>query len=231
MVETEVRAGQVPDSVGAAAGSVLVARSVGAATRAVVLARGDRGQLKRISARSPVPMVMVDARRHYVEANLPARLASGLSLDEMRTLTIDDLTPPDLIEVLEQGWARLLEAGCVAGHCQTEGPGGGRLEVVYCALAHVLRGRHLIAFAPAAWPEDELGAIETAGPGPRGGLTAREIELLALAAEGLSGPDLAEALTVSPTTVNTHFKNIHAKLRVRTRAAAVAKAMRLGVIG
>jgi LuxR family maltose regulon positive regulatory protein len=54
--------------------------------------------------------------------------------------------------------------------------------------------------------------------------------VLALAADGLSGPELAHALVLSVTTVNTHFKNIYVKLGVRNRAAAVAKAMRLGVI-
>ena len=54
--------------------------------------------------------------------------------------------------------------------------------------------------------------------------------MLALAADGRSGPDLARELVLSPGTVNTHFKNIYAKLDVRTRAAAVAKAMRLGLI-
>jgi ATP/maltotriose-dependent transcriptional regulator MalT len=61
-------------------------------------------------------------------------------------------------------------------------------------------------------------------------LTAREIEVLALAADGLSGPELAHELTLSPATVNAHFKNIYRKLDVRNRAAAVAKAMRLGAI-
>lgn len=61
-------------------------------------------------------------------------------------------------------------------------------------------------------------------------LTPREIEVLVLTAEGLSGPEVAAELVLSPSTVNTHFKNIYAKLGVRTRAAAVAKAMRVGAI-
>jgi DNA-binding CsgD family transcriptional regulator len=230
MIETGVRSAPVARSVGAAAGTVLLARNVGAAAGAVLLARGDSRELRRISEHSHVPMVMVDTRRRYVEANLPARLASRLSLDELRTLAIDDLTPPDRIEDLKQGWARLLQAWCLAGHYRAGGLDGSGVEFVYCAVAHVLRGRHLIAFAPAHRPEDELVAIDRDGPRTRAGLTAREIEVLALAAQGLSGPDLAEALTLSRTTVNTHFKNIHAKLQVQTRAAAVAKAMRLGVI-
>jgi LuxR family maltose regulon positive regulatory protein len=51
-----------------------------------------------------------------------------------------------------------------------------------------------------------------------------------LAADGFSGPALSRKLAVSRTTVNTHFKNIYAKLNVQSRAAAVAKAMRLGII-
>jgi DNA-binding CsgD family transcriptional regulator len=61
-------------------------------------------------------------------------------------------------------------------------------------------------------------------------LTAREIEVLLLAADGHSGPELAQALMLSPATVNAHFKHIYRKLDVRNRAGAVAKAMRLGVI-
>jgi PAS domain S-box-containing protein len=62
------------------------------------------------------------------------------------------------------------------------------------------------------------------------GLTAREIEVLQLAADGRSGPRIAEHLTISPATVKTHFENIYAKLGVPDRAAAVAEVLRRGVI-
>lgn len=62
------------------------------------------------------------------------------------------------------------------------------------------------------------------------GLTAREVEILQLAANGLSGPRIAEHLVISPATVKTHFENVYAKLGVPDRAAAVAEVMRRGVI-
>jgi DNA-binding CsgD family transcriptional regulator len=62
-------------------------------------------------------------------------------------------------------------------------------------------------------------------------LTARELEVIQLAADGLSGPEIAERLVVSPGTVKTHFQNVYAKLGVSERAGAVAKAMRRGLIG
>jgi ATP/maltotriose-dependent transcriptional regulator MalT len=107
-----------------------------------------------------------------------------------------------------------------------DGSDGSRLEIVYCGLANILPGLHLIAFMPA----DELRVIEAVGVDHSASLTPREIEVLALAAAGHSGPGLAQQLVLSPATVKTHFKNIYDKLDVRTRAAAVAKAMRLGII-
>jgi DNA-binding NarL/FixJ family response regulator len=61
-------------------------------------------------------------------------------------------------------------------------------------------------------------------------LTARELEVLQLAARGLSAPQIARRLVISPGTVKTHFENIYPKLRVCDRASAVAQAIRLGLI-
>jgi PAS domain S-box-containing protein len=61
-------------------------------------------------------------------------------------------------------------------------------------------------------------------------LSDRELDVLRLAAEGNSGPQIAEHLILSPATVKTHFENIYEKLGVSDRAAAVAYAMRIGLI-
>jgi PAS domain S-box-containing protein len=61
-------------------------------------------------------------------------------------------------------------------------------------------------------------------------LTAREIEVLQLAAGGFSAPRIAEELTVSASTVRTHLENIYVKLEVSDRSSAVATALRLGLI-
>jgi DNA-binding CsgD family transcriptional regulator len=61
-------------------------------------------------------------------------------------------------------------------------------------------------------------------------LTPREIEILQLAADGMSGPQIAEHLVLSPGTVKTHFQNIYAKSGASERSAAVAMAMRHGLI-
>jgi len=63
---------------------------------------------------------------------------------------------------------------------------------------------------------------------PKGGygLTAREVEILELLVEGLTQNQIAEKLIRSEHTVNTHIRNIYAKLHVRTRSSAVAKAVK-----
>jgi DNA-binding NarL/FixJ family response regulator len=61
-------------------------------------------------------------------------------------------------------------------------------------------------------------------------LTGRELEVLRMAADGLSGPAIARRLAISPGTVKTHFEHIYAKYGVPDRVAAVAKALRQGLI-
>ncbi len=61
-------------------------------------------------------------------------------------------------------------------------------------------------------------------------LSPRELEVIRLAADGHSGPQIAALLFVSPATIKTHFENIYAKLGVSDRAAAVATALRQGLI-
>jgi DNA-binding CsgD family transcriptional regulator len=61
-------------------------------------------------------------------------------------------------------------------------------------------------------------------------LTPRERDVLQLAADGLSTPSIAQRLSLSRATVRTHFGHIYIKLDVSSRAGAVAKGMRLGLI-
>jgi ATP/maltotriose-dependent transcriptional regulator MalT len=50
------------------------------------------------------------------------------------------------------------------------------------------------------------------------------VEILTLVADGLSNRQIAERLTVSEHTVHRHLANVYVKLRVSSRAAAVALA-------
>jgi DNA-binding CsgD family transcriptional regulator len=61
-------------------------------------------------------------------------------------------------------------------------------------------------------------------------LTAREMEILKLLADGLSTREIADRLFISHRTVSTHTTNLLGKLHVDTRAAAIAYAHRSGML-
>jgi DNA-binding CsgD family transcriptional regulator len=88
----------------------------------------------------------------------------------------------------------------------------------------VLGGRHyrLVPVddptpAPAAVSEDAAAALN---------LTARELQIAALVAEGMVNKQIAAELQISEWTVSTHLRRIFAKLGVDTRAAMVGRCAR-----
>ncbi|MEV6906953.1 response regulator transcription factor [Amycolatopsis sp. NPDC051071] len=62
-------------------------------------------------------------------------------------------------------------------------------------------------------------------------LSAREIEVLRLVAQGSTNADIGRALHISEATVKTHLLRTFGKLDVSDRTAAVTTAMRLGLLG
>jgi DNA-binding NarL/FixJ family response regulator len=79
----------------------------------------------------------------------------------------------------------------------------------------VVRVRHLLTVAEAGG----LSGVDE--------LTPRERGVLTLLTEGLSQVEIAERLVITPGTVAKHIEHILGKLRVHTRAQAVALALRV----
>jgi two-component system, NarL family, nitrate/nitrite response regulator NarL len=71
---------------------------------------------------------------------------------------------------------------------------------------------------------------EMSGAGERPTLSARERQIAALMADGRSSREIAELLYISPSTVKTHTRRICEKLGVSDRTAAVAEAIRRGLV-
>lgn len=69
-------------------------------------------------------------------------------------------------------------------------------------------------------------------PRPAGvdGLSPREIEVLNLLVQGLTNPEIAERLSVSPRTVESHRAGVQRKLGVRTRAELARVAHEAGLV-
>ena len=69
-----------------------------------------------------------------------------------------------------------------------------------------------------------------AAPKPVQILTGREQSVLRLMAQGSGMKGIAEELELSYHTVDSHLRNIYAKLHVHTSTAAVAKAVKEGLL-
>lgn len=72
--------------------------------------------------------------------------------------------------------------------------------------------------------------IRNRGRTERPTLTPREQDVLRLTAEGLSAPEIGFRLHIAAATVKTHMGSAYEKLGVSDRAAAVAEAMRQGLL-
>ena len=131
----------------------------------------------------------------------------------------------------------------VDAYCEAVERGAGNLA----RMAQGLARRARVDLAPdpvraAAGVSDPLrvGADRPAGPGPATGatdrvdpygLTVREVEILALLAEGLTNRQIGDRLFISPKTAGVHVSNILGKLGVSSRVHAATLAHRLGVDG
>ncbi len=91
-------------------------------------------------------------------------------------------------------------------------------SVLHPAIARKVLNR----FAPAAGKEPKPKVLEV--------LSDREVEVLQLAARGLSNQDIANELCLSLRTVQAHLGHIFNKLQVSSRTEAVVRALKEGWI-
>lgn len=132
-----------------------------------------------------------------------------------RVLLLSALTDGAIVyKALEKG-----AAGFIAKEARRE-------EIIDAVLA-CARGDNILSSALASGLASEI-RLRSRDDSPV--LTEREHEILKLVADGKSLPEIAKELYLGVTTVKTHVQHLYAKLGVSDRAAAVAEAMRHGLI-
>ncbi len=114
---------------------------------------------------------------------------------------------------------RALETGAT-GYLLNDAP----REELFAAIRNAAQGKPPLAPAVAA------RLIERLRTPPEEVLSAREIEVLELVAQGKSNPDIANELWISETTVKSHMIHIFDKLGVADRTAAVTVALRRRIL-
>ncbi len=109
-------------------------------------------------------------------------------------------------------------------------PSSVEAEALRAAILSAAQGLVTIARADlAALLRQEAGS-RAAVPSMVEALTSRELEVLQLLARGLTNRRIAERLGVSEHTIKFHVAAVLGKLDARTRAEAVARAIRLGLL-
>jgi len=92
----------------------------------------------------------------------------------------------------------------------------------------VIRAVHDLAGGRAVLAPVALAALT--GAGPRVELSAREVEVLRLVADGCTNRAVATRLGIGEATVKTHLVHVYEKLGVGDRASAVRTAWELGLV-
>ena len=186
------------------------------------LQRDDRGS----AAREPLRRSMVIAHRcgaaHLAQQARSALIAAGWRPEPLQTSPLDALGATerrvvDLVTsgrsdreiaqslfVTEQTVTELVDRAMQKLHAGSRAELADRLRVRAAGKQR----------APTSYPA---------------GLTAREVEVLKLVADGLSNPEVAARLILSPRTVHAHLRSVYRKLDVHSRAAAARSAAELGL--
>lgn len=101
-------------------------------------------------------------------------------------------------------------------------------DAICDAIAAIARGERVLdpSLQSGVFSEIHAREVDTRRPV----LTAREHEILVLVAEGKTAPAIGNELFLSTATVKSHLAHLYDKLGVSDRAAAVAEAMRRGLL-
>ncbi|HET8602155.1 MAG TPA: response regulator transcription factor [Segeticoccus sp.] len=213
-----------PAETGAAVRTVLVDDHpvVRAGLRALLTAAGG---IDVVAEADSGPAAVAAVREQEVDVVLmDLRLGDDAAMDGVAaTRAVLALTDPPRVLILttydtDVDILRAVEAGA-AGYLLKDAPPDRLVQAVHAAA----RGETVLAPVVAERLMSRLSS-------PRPELSARELEVLGLVADGLSNRVIAKRLVVSEATVKSHLVHIFTKLDVDSRTAAVAAARAAGLI-
>ena len=192
-----------------------VVRALSASGLVEVVAEADDGRaaLEQIQEHQP-DVALVDYKLPELDG---VAIVNAVVRDNMstRVLVVSAFTDSGIVyQALETG---------AAGFLSKE----ARREQILDAVLACARGESVVPSDIAAGLVSE---IRLRKHDDRPALTQREHEILRLIAAGKSLPEIAKELYLGLTTVKTHVQHLYEKLGVSDRAAAVASAMRRGLI-
>ena len=177
----------------------------------VLEASNIQGALDKLALEGPVDLVVLDLQMPGT-SELDGFFTIHRRYPNVPIVIVSGLNDPRTIRALLDGGAR--------GYI----PKLASSEQLMDALRRVLRGE---VYLPDALfiPDSETAASEEAAA-----LTARQLQILPLLAEGMPNKRIADALDVTEGTIKQHLKDLFRRLNASNRTQAVKEARRLGLL-
>jgi two-component system response regulator DegU len=196
----------------------------------VVASVGDGGRAVDEACRLRPHVVLCDLRMPGTDGvEVARRLRARLPDTAVLMLSTFDDSP---------GILAALSVGARGYLLKDAAPEDLRRAILACARGDTVLHPHVagkvarVRGTDAGWdgPGDPRGGEAPVGAGGPAPLTGREIEVLALLAQGLANKEIAAALRVGESTVKTHVGNVFRKLGAVDRVQAVTEGMRRGYL-
>src|SRR5882672_2443258 len=177
----------------------------------VLEASNIQGALDKLALEGPVDLVVLDLQMPGT-SELDGFFTIHRRYPSVPIVIVSGLNDPRTIRALLDGGAR--------GYI----PKLASSEQLMDALRRVLRGE---VYLPDALfiPDSEAAASDEAIL-----LTARQLQILPLLAEGMPNKRIADVLHVAEGTIKQHLKDLFRRLNARNRTQAVREARRLGLL-
>jgi DNA-binding CsgD family transcriptional regulator len=175
-------------------------------------------------------MALVDARRHILDVNAACLRLTGYRRGDVLGRPLWEFVDGGPL-MTPQEWEDGLALRYFSGEAKIVTADDSLIAIHWGATTEQFTGHRrvlLVAIRTSRWGErfrrDVTGeaAPSQSASGP---LSAREKEIVNLVALGMTGPEIADELSISHDTVRTHVRNSMVKLNARSRAHLVAKAI------
>lgn len=160
----------------------------------------------------PADVALVDAFGHPNSGVDRVAEARDLSCFKHVVLYTWKLSPAMAVEAIENGASGILSKSAPAPD-------------LVAGITAIARGERVVHDFPVhVWSPTWIETSDAS-------LTAREVELLALVATGLTNAEISQAMFLAESSVKTYLKRVYRKLGISSRAQAVMRAVELGIAG
>jgi DNA-binding NarL/FixJ family response regulator len=181
----------------------------------VVAEAADGAEAVQAASRTEPDVVVMDVRMPRVDGIEATRRLRALDRERCRVLVVTTFDLDDYV-------LGAVRAGAAGFLLKDHAP-----ELLAAAVRTVAAGDGIVS--PRATARLLREFVARQDPGPAGGLTPREVDVVALMARGLSNGEIAARAGISRATVKTHVSNVLAKLGLSNRLQVVVWAYEHGL--